>query len=282
MDVAAIAICTVICGADDFIAFASFGRKKNVWLNKFSSFSNGIPLHNRFNVIFAAIKPTELEKCLLSWIADLHEIIQGQIVAFDRKILRRSFDKACGKSPIHMTIVWDAANGVSLGRVVVDAEGNEISAIPSSLQLPEIRGGLVILDALGQPENAPQFIDKEADCCLAVRKNQPKLQYRLAEFFAQQLEEYFEHVKTRCFGTNDESDGRKAHGCYISCLVRDDLPDRACWPNFRAIVVSVQNCFRDGKECDEARSFILSKYVSGKKFGSAVRQSCAIEKNRHW
>ena len=98
INVVTIAICAVICGADDFVAIANYGRKKRKWLSQFLDLSMGIPSHDRFNAILGAIKPAEFEACLLSWITDLHEITAGQIVAIDGKTLRRSFDAATSKS----------------------------------------------------------------------------------------------------------------------------------------------------------------------------------------
>ena len=88
INVVTIAVCAVVCGADDFVAIAAWGRTKQAWLAKFLDLSRGIPSHDRFNAIFAAIKPAEFEKCLLSWVAALHEISDGQIVALDGKQVR--------------------------------------------------------------------------------------------------------------------------------------------------------------------------------------------------
>ena len=96
-----IAVCAVICGADDFVAIAKFGRTNSNWFAKFLDLTNGIPSHDRFNPILAAINPAEFEKCLLCWITALHEISDGQIIAIDGKTLRRSFDEASRKSAIH-------------------------------------------------------------------------------------------------------------------------------------------------------------------------------------
>jgi hypothetical protein len=102
INIVVIAICAVICGADDFVAIANFGKKRKTWFEKFLDLSSGIPSHDRFNAIFAVIKPAELEKCLLSWIIDLQEINKGQVIAIDGKTLRRIFDTVHSKSAIHM------------------------------------------------------------------------------------------------------------------------------------------------------------------------------------
>lgn len=149
INVVVIAICAVICGADDIVAITKFGRTKRKWFAKFLDLTNGIPSHDRINAIFAALKPDEFEKCLLGWITVLHEISDGQIVAIDGKNVRRSYDKANSKSAIHMVSAWATANHISLGQVVVDAKSNEITAIPQLLKILEITGSMVTIDAMG-------------------------------------------------------------------------------------------------------------------------------------
>ena len=176
INVVVIAVCAVICGADDFVAIAKFGKTKREWLARFLDLETGIPSHDRFNAIFAAIKPAEFEKCLLSWITALHEITDGQVIAIDGKTLRRSFDTANSKAAIHMVSAWATANHISLGQVVVDAKSNEITAIPKLLEMLELSGAMVTIDAMGcQTEIARQIVDAGADYCLAVKDNQPTL-----------------------------------------------------------------------------------------------------------
>ena len=137
----------------------------------------GIPSHDRFNAILAALKPAEFEKCLLSWITALHEITDGQIVAIDGKTLRRSFDAASSKSAIHMVSAWATANHISLGQVVVDEKSNEITAIPKLLEMLEISGcfGDDRRDGLPDRDRRRRSSTAEADYVLAVKGNQPTL-----------------------------------------------------------------------------------------------------------
>ena len=194
INVVVIAICAVICGADDFVAIARFGRTKREWLAQFLDLTNGIPSHDRFNAIFAAIKPAEFEKCLLSWITALHEITDGQLIAIDGKTLRRSFDAANSKAAIHMVSAWASANHISLGQVVVDAKSNEITAIPKLLELLELSGAMVTIDAMGcQTEIAQQIVDGKGDYCLAAKGNQPTLYQGIVGFFDDHSEDDFAH-----------------------------------------------------------------------------------------
>src|SRR3954452_19157601 len=176
INIVTIALCAVIAGADDFVSIVAWARQKREWLAKILDLSGGVPSHDRFNAIFKAIKPAEFERCLLSWITSLHEITAGQLVAIDGKTLRQSFDKADAKSAIHMVSAWATANHLTLGQVVVDAKSNEITAIPKLLELLDVSGCLVTIDAMGcQAEIAGKIIEGKADYVLAAKGNQPTL-----------------------------------------------------------------------------------------------------------
>jgi len=283
INVVTIAICAVICGADDFVSIAEFGRKKRKWLAQFLDLRNGIPSHDRFNAILGAIKPAEFEACLLSWITDLHEITAGQIVAIDGKTLRRSFDAASSKSAIHMVSAWATANQISLGQVVVDEKSNEITAIPQLLKILEIAGCLVTIDAMGcQTAIAQAILDAKADYVLAVKSNQRTLYDGLAWFFCYNGTFDYEEVAVSRHKTEEEGHGRRETRSYFVCDVPDDLPDRHRWPKLSAIGMAVSETVRDGKPCYEQRYYILSKKLSAKRFAVAVRSHWSIENRLHW
>jgi predicted transposase YbfD/YdcC len=273
----------VICGADDFVAIAEFGRSKRKFLEKFLDLSAGIPSHDRFNAIFRAIKPAEFEKCLLNWIVALHEVTDGQVVAIDGKTLRRSFDTASGKAAIHMVSAWATANHISLGQIVVDEKSNEITAIPKLLEMLELSGALVTIDAMGcQREIAEQIVASGADYVLAVKENQPTLHRELVFFFADHRADDFARVNVRRQETYEHAHGRDEMRFYYLCPVPDDLQSQERWHKLRAIGMTVNNTVRDGKECIEARYYILSRFVSGQRFAEAVRTHWAIENRLHW
>jgi len=283
INVVVIAVCAVICGADDFVAIAKFGRTKREWLAQYLDLRNGIPSHDRFNAIFAAIKPAEFEKCLLSWITTLHEITDGQVIAIDGKTLRRSFDAASSKGAIHMVSAWATANHISLGQVVVDAKSNEITAIPKLVEMLELSGSLVTIDAMGcQTEIARKIVNAEADYCLAVKGNQPTLHRGIVDFFADHLEDDFARTKVRRCQTHEKGHGREETRYYFLCPLPEDLPDRSRWAHLKAIGIAINNTQRDGKDCNEVRYYILSKYIAGGRFGGAVREHWGIENHLHW
>jgi len=283
VNIVTIAICAVICGADDFVAIAKFGRVKQKWLSRFLDLKDGIPSHDRFNAIFAAIKPAEFEACLLSWITALHEITGGQLVAIDGKTVRRSFDVATSKSAIHMVSAWATANHISLGQVTVDEKSNEITAIPKLLKMLEISGSLVTIDAMGcQTTIAKTIIDSNADYVLAVKKNQPTLYDGISWFFLMKREQNFAGVRVSRHETYEKGHGREETRLYFVCAVPHDLPDRKRWPSLAAIGCTINETMRGGNRCYETRYYILSRKLSAKEFAAAVRGHWSIENSLHW
>src|SRR3954470_18243058 len=206
LNIVTIALCAVIAGADDFVTIAAWGRQKRAWLARFLDLSGGIPSHDRFHALFKAIKPAEFERCLLSWITSLHEVTAGQLVAVDGKTLRQSFDKADAKSAIHMVSAWAMANHISLGQVVVDQKSNEITAIPKLLDLLDVSGCLVTIDAMGcQAEIAEKIVEGKADYVLAVKANQPTLHEGIVEFFLDHMEDDFARVRVSRHETREHA-----------------------------------------------------------------------------
>jgi len=283
MNIVTIAICAVVCGADDFVSIAEYGEKKQKWLSQFLDLSAGIPSHDRFNAIFAALNPAEFEKCLLSWITALHEITGGQVIAIDGKTLRRSFDAASSKAAIHMVSAWATANCISLGQVVVDEKSNEITAIPKLLEIIAISGCLVTIDAMGcQTEIAEKIVAAKADYILAVKGNQPTLHDGIVKFFLDHLEDDFARVKVSRYQTSERGHGREETRTYYVCPVPADLPDRGRWKHLLAIGIAINDTVEDGRSRSEVRYYILSRKLSAKRFGTAVRGHWSIENRLHW
>ena len=282
INIITIAVCAVICSADDFVAIAAFGRSKREWFAQFLDLTNGIPSHDCFNRVLGIIRPAEFEKCLLSWITALQEITDGQVIAVDGKTLRGSFDKASGKSAIHMVSAWATANHVSLGQVVTDEKSNEITAIPKLLEILEIAGAIVTIDAMGcQTQIAEKIVESGATYCLAVKGNQPTLHQGIMDFFDELLENDFADVGCRRYETCEKT-GRKTHRMCFLRPVPDDLPDKERWEGLKAIGFVLTHSIRNGEDHYERRYYILSRYVSGRRFAEAVRSHWGVENNLHW
>jgi predicted transposase YbfD/YdcC len=288
INVVVIAICAVICGADDFVAIAKWGRTKRDWLAKFLDLSAGIPSHDRFNAILAAIKPAEFEQCLLSWITALHDVTDGQIIAIDGKTLRRSFDKASGKSAIHMVSAWATANHISLGQVVTDQKSNEITAIPKLLELLEIQGSLVTIDAMGcQTEIAGKIERNGGDYVLAVKENQPSLHAALKRNLDEMILENFAGVRHGFVQTVDGDHGRiETRRVWVTDQLDDwlEADQRERWPGLKSVaVVEAKREVPLQKTSVERRYFISS--ISGTDasgMAQIIRGHWSVENKLHW
>ena len=143
LDILVIAICAVICGADDWVEVELFGQAKEVWLRTILELPNGIPSHDTFGRVFARIDPEQFRNSFMSWVQAVQEVLKGQVIAVDGKELRGSKDGNAGKSAIDMVSVWATANQIVLGQQKVHEKSNEITAIPKLLQLLELEGCIV-------------------------------------------------------------------------------------------------------------------------------------------
>ena len=157
-----IAICGVICGADSWVDIELFGKSKLNWLKTFLELPNGVPSHDTFGRVFAAINPEEFEKGFMEWVQAINELTQGQVIAIDGKQLRGSRDGENGKNAIYMVSAWAVENQLVLGQHKVDEKSNEITAIPKLLKLLEITGCIVTIDAIGtQTKIAKAILDRD-------------------------------------------------------------------------------------------------------------------------
>ena len=161
LDIIVIAICAVICSADDWVDVEGWGNAKLDWLRQHGlPLPNGIPSHDTFGDVFGRLKPDQFETSFLGWVQTVMGASGGKIVAIDGKTLRRSHDRRLGKSAIHMVSAWASANHLLLGQVKVDEKSNEITAIPALLGMLTLGGAIVTIDAIGtQTEIARAIVD---------------------------------------------------------------------------------------------------------------------------
>ena len=149
VDILFIAVAAVIAGADGFVEIEVYGERKHEWLKRFLELPNGIPSHDTFGRVFAAIDGQQLKECFLQWIGTIAKTVGGEVIAVDGKTARRSFDRTNGTSAIHVVSAWASENRIVLGQVKVDGKSNEITAIPQLLSVLEIQNCIITIDAMG-------------------------------------------------------------------------------------------------------------------------------------
>ena len=195
MDMIAIAICAVICGAEGWVDIELFGKSNLPWLKTFLELPHGIPSHDTFGRVFARIDAQQLQSAFYEWVWAVNDIIQGQIINIDGKQLRGSKDKVLGKRAIYMVSAWAEANELVLGQRKVDEKSNEITAIPELLKILALSGCIVTIDAIGTQTNiAKSIVEGEADYVLSVKENQGHLYEDIAVLFGVDQAQNFKYA----------------------------------------------------------------------------------------
>jgi predicted transposase YbfD/YdcC len=176
IDILVIAICAIVCGAEDWVTVALFGEAKARWFRSFLALPNGIPAHDTFWRVFRSLDSEQFEGCFLRWVRAVSELTQGQVVALDGKHVRRSHDRGAAKAAITLVSAWATANGLLLGQRRVGDKSSEMVAMPELLESLVLSGCLVTVDALNtQVAVAQKIVDKQADYLLALKGNHPLL-----------------------------------------------------------------------------------------------------------
>lgn len=277
-DIFFITLCAVICGADNWVAVEQFGKAKESWFTEQLGLVNGIPSHDTFGDVFAAIDTEQFSTCFSSWVADLSSLSDGEVIAIDGKTLRRSVDKASRKAAIHMVSAWAEQNSLVLGQEKVSDKSNEITAIPKLLERLDIAGAVVTLDAMGcQRQIAQQIIDQGGDYVLSLKGNQGSLHDDIKTFFRSHLS------PDAAVSTHDGGHGRVETR---TARVTDDigwLQARHDWPGLRSIIAVTGRRELPGKTTEETRYFVSSLGANDPdKLARVVRAHWSVENNLHW
>jgi len=284
-DMIAIAILAVICGAEGWTDVAMFGRAKQKWLRTFLKLPHGIPSHDTFGRVFAMLDPSAFERCFMAWAAAVAEFSEGRLVAVDGKTLRRSFDRADGKAAIHMISAWCASNRLVLGQLASEAKDNEITAIPKLLQLLDLRGAVVTIDAIGcQKKIARQIIEQGGDYVLQVKGNQGRMADQLKLTLDEAIALRFHGMDHDAIETVDSDHGRIETRRLWCTSDIDWLPGAKQWKGLASVaVVECKRQVMGGKTSIERRYFIASlPGDDAAKMLETVRGHWRVENQLHW
>jgi predicted transposase YbfD/YdcC len=280
LDIIVIAICGVTSGCDDWQQIETFGRSRREWLGKFLRLPNGIPSHDTFERVFDLLDPQAFQAGFRDWMQALHEALGLSQIAIDGKTLRGS---ARGDlKGLHLVSAWATANGLSLGQVAVAEKSNEIPAIPQLLELLDINGALVTIDAMGcQKEIAAKIVERGGDYVLTVKDNQPTLLDEIQKCFEETLENAGPDDNHNTYETNEEGHGRREKR-YYHIIAGPELPSKSEWTGLHVIGMCYRECERDSKVSSEISYFIGSRKAKAKFYGQALRAHWGIENNLHW
>lgn len=285
IDLIAIAILAVICGANGWVGVAKYGHSKYEWLKTFLELPNGIPSHDTFGKVFARINPEQLQECFLSWVRSVSRLTQGEVIAIDGKTLRRSYDKGDNKGAIHLVSAWASQNRLVLGQRKVDEKSNEITAIPELLKVLEIKGCIVTIDAMGtQTAIAEQIIQEEGDYILALKGNQGNLFEDVQQLFTHARATDFKGIEHDYHESVDAGHGRiETRRCWsMGCV--EGLLNGEKWAalSSMAMVESIRRETGQPTPEPERRYYITSLAPDADRLADSIRTHWSIENTLHW
>ena len=281
IDLLVMALCGVIANCDDWPDIALFARQRENWFRRFLRLPGAIPSHDTFERVFAALNPRALQACCVAWLRQVAGLAGLEHIAIDGKSLRGSANGKLGV--LHVVSAWATQAHVSLGQVAVEGKGNEITAIPKLLDLLDLDGALVTIDAIGcQKSIAKKIVDKGGDYVLVVKANQERLLRDIQETVSKALDGALPAGRMRQCSASEHGHGRfeERH-----CVIIEDLSgirDRPAWPHLRTIGMCRRERTVHGQATTEVCYFIGSRRMAARRYAGALRNHWGIENNLHW
>jgi len=286
IDIIAIAICAIICGAEGWRDKENYGNSKEPWLKTFLELPNGIPSHDTFGRVFGMLDAQQFQLAFWEWVWAVNDIVQGQIVNIDGKCLRGSDDKRLGKRAIYMANAWAAENEIVLGQRKVDEKSNEITAIPELLKMLDISGCIVTIDAMGtQTAIAKTIQETDADYVLSVKDNQGHLFEDISVLCGVDREQNFKYASLDYNKIVNKGHGRiEIRECWSTSNPEylNLIHNAKNWAGLKSIAMVVSARIIDGKESQDTRYYISSLDSDAKRISQIVRKHWSIENQLHW
>lgn len=290
IDILVIAICAAICGAETWTEIEDFGEEKESWFKEFLNLKHGIPSHDTFRRLFMLLDPSQFREVFYGWVVAVNKSLNDDHICIDGKTLRRSFNEAKKTSAIHMINAWSTGLSLSLGQFKSEGKKNEIKTIPKLLDILNIKGCLVSIDAMGcQKDIAEKIVSKGGDYLLAVKSNQEYLEKRVVEIFEQSR-----RPGRKVFDIEDFEDRSEGHGrvekrrCRV-ITAKDGGEELGVnvlgkWPQMSSVIEmkSERTNKKTGETSEQTRYFISSGEKSSGEFFKAIRGHWEIENKLHW
>ena len=277
-----VVLCGSICGAESWRDYVLFGKEKLDFLREHYPFINGIPCKNTYARVLAALDPEAFKHCFIEWVKTLQKILNS-VIAIDGKTLCNSMNKLTGTSAIHMVSAFATEARLVLAQQKVDAKSNEITAIPKLLDLLDLKGQIITIDAMGtQKAIAKQIIDSEGDYVLALKGNQGTLNDDVRLFLETELKKSSSTIIDDHYEEADKGHGRiETRTCYVSSQI-DWLTQKEQWAGLKTVAMIEETQEKNGIPSTERRFFISRLSADAKQISTAVRSHWLIENGLHW
>lgn len=275
-------LCGSICGAESWRDFVMFGQEKLDFLREYFPFSAGIPCKNTFARVSAALEPEQFRACFIAWAASL-QTVPGEVIAIDGKTLCNSANACTGAAAIHMVSAFGTDSRLVLAQQKVAEKSNEITAIPALLDLLDVTGHIITIDAMGcQRSIAKKIRDKGADYVLALKGNQGTLNDDVRLFLESEVAKSVSMAISDTYSESDAGHGRvESRRCVVSSQI-DWLEQKTAWSGLTSIAMIEEIRDINGKISCDRRFFISSLPANAKQIAQAVRAHWVIENTLHW
>jgi len=280
-DIIALAICGVIANCDDWADIVLFAQLRLGWFKRFLSLPAGVPAHDTFERVFAKLEPRALERCCLDWLRAVAGLVGLEHIAIDGKTLCGSGNARWG--PLHLVSAWATQANLTLGQVAVDGKSNEITAIPRLLELLDLHGALVTIDAIGcQKEIAKQIVARGGDYVLIVKSNQERLRQDIEATLERALEGELPQGVVLQHRTSESAHGRQEERSYVVVHDVQAIRDRQAWPGLTTVGMYATERTVNGATTTEVRYFMGSRKLGVRQYARVLRNHWRIENNLHW
>lgn len=280
LDILFLTLCGVVAGMDDWEAIEEWGLARLDWLRQFVPLENGIPSHDTLARVFAALEPVEFEACFVRWMRTLCPSLEGEIVAIDGKTARGSRDRE--QAAIHMVSAFVCDRGITLGQWKTEEKSNEITAVPELIDVLDLKGATVTLDAMGcQKTIAQALVDKGADYVFGLKGNQGTLHAAVKRLFDVTEWEHYKEFADWGHATKEAGHGRiEGRRCLALASPSDKLFE--AWAGMRSVIRVESMRQKEEKVTAEKRYFISSLPPDSERLAQAIRSHWQVENRLHW
>jgi predicted transposase YbfD/YdcC len=281
IDILVMAVCGVIGNCDDWPDIALFAQQRESWFKRFLKLPGGVPSPDTFERVFAALDARAFERCCLAWLREVAGLVGVGHIAIDGKTLCGSAGATLG--PLHLVSAWATQAQVALGQVAVDGKSNEITAIPKLLELLDLNGALVTIDAIGcQKAIAKKVVAGGGDYLLVVKANQERLLADIQQTVARALDGELPAGAVRQSTTTEQGHGRQEERSCVVVQHVAGIRDRQAWAQLRAVGMCRRERTVNGQTTTEVCYFIGSRRMAAYRYAQALRNHWGIENNLHW
>jgi predicted transposase YbfD/YdcC len=267
------------------VAVETYGKAKAAWLKTFLALPNGIPSHDTFSRVLALIDPQSLQECFLKWVQQLTEQLEINLINIDGKTARGSYDREQHLKALHTVSAWSSEHHLVLAQQRVERKSNEIAAIPELLNLLDISGAIITLDAMGtQRAIAAQIIDQGGDYILALKGNQGSLHQGVKAFFETAEQNQWAGLELSHSDYTEAGHHRIEHRqvCAVPLSQVPTLPNRSQWKGFATVVMVKRARQLWNKTTTEVCFYITSLAADAVLLARAIRCHWSIENSLHW